>query len=141
MADLDKNLVAAIIERLRVFLGCTNNSDLAEALNLTPQAISGWLRRGTLDFQKIISIPNISLDYIILGKKDDIKQSVTNTVKEPAAVYSGDNLEKENIILKAQLDLLRELLKEKEGELMRICAGSSGRQSSRAEHIQSNIHK
>lgn len=141
MPNFDKDFILGIIERLKIFLKCRTDAELATKLGVALQTVSAWKYRGTIDWYLIINIPGIDLNYIVLNQKP-----AQNTVKESTPTYStatncSSSENSEILALKAKNDLLMQLLKEKEREYLELFASSSGRQSSRAEHIQSNIRK
>lgn len=70
MPDNLKDIVNAMLDRLKESLGISNDRDLAKRLGMTQQAFSGWRLRGYIDVLKLLDL-DISLDYVILNKKNN----------------------------------------------------------------------
>ena len=66
--SLDAN---KIIQRVKDVVGVKTNYELSELLEIKPNTISSWKKRGNIDLNKIISICEhykVSTDWVLYGK-------------------------------------------------------------------------
>lgn len=58
-----------ILDRVKQHYGLHTNTELAEFLEETPQNISNWYSRGTLNYQKVIEkCKGVDLNWLLRGK-------------------------------------------------------------------------
>ncbi len=72
-----------IIERIKKHYGFNTNNQLAAYLGVSPNTISGWIRRNTIDYDLIFSkCQDMSLDMLIWGfaekHEDTSKEEITD---------------------------------------------------------------
>ncbi|SLM27837.1 putative Bacteriophage CI repressor helix-turn-helix domain protein [Desulfamplus magnetovallimortis] len=75
--SLDAN---KIIQRLKQVVNVKTNFELAEILEIKPNTISSWKKRGNLDLNKIISLCEyykVSVDWLLYGKTEQCISSTT----------------------------------------------------------------
>tara|TARA_R110001583_G_scaffold38710_4_gene124860 strand:+ start:949 stop:1683 length:735 start_codon:yes stop_codon:yes gene_type:complete len=68
--------INAVLERLARLTGSQSDAALAEALDTSRQVISGWRKRGTIPYEKLIGLTqdyeDISLNYLLWGEEPAI---------------------------------------------------------------------
>lgn len=101
---MDKSL---IINDIKKYLKLKTDTDFANYLGITPQTLSNWRARNTID-EKLIAEKCTFLNYQwLLTGIGEMLNSKNNDL-------SVDNPQNELEYYKSQLELIRELLKEKE---------------------------
>lgn len=82
-----------ILDRAAKTLGVSSDADLARVLGISAQSLSNMRKRGTVPYEKIVSIAakkGLSLDYLLLGKSlGEIDKSLFNRIIE--AVQAPDS--------------------------------------------------
>jgi len=100
--------VKAVLDRLASVLGTTSGNQLAEALGVSPQAVSSWKSRESVPYAQCVEVAEqhgISLDWLLTGVGSMSRDMATpNLVREESvAPYGMDPKER------AILELFREL--------------------------------
>jgi transcriptional regulator with XRE-family HTH domain len=97
-----KDFLKRVLEELD-FLN-TSKADLARFLNVRKSTVYSWFERDTIPAAdtalKIADFLNVSLEYLVTGKKDESKKSKTelsdfekNLLKESAGLLPEDKVE------------------------------------------------
>ena len=105
---MDKRLM---LEQLINYYTDGNKTRFAEQIGVKPQTINSWLTRHSYDAELIYSkCVNVSADWLLSGEGSMIKNEIDHTVAD-------DNTKEELIKLRAENDVLREIvgLKKKNG--------------------------
>jgi len=124
-----------IIHRLRELSGVQTDKELSIFLGLSANAISNWKNRGAVDLDRVFEkFPEVSPSYIYHGdlpvKREGIQNSTQNEsntypleplsteiIADAAASYGGETSAEVVIRLKAQVEMLRELIQAKDQHL------------------------
>jgi len=68
--------INAILDRVARLTGAKSDAALAEALNTSRQVISGWRKRGTIPYDKLVEFAQefevVSLNYLLWGEEADL---------------------------------------------------------------------
>lgn len=77
-----------IIERLKIGLELSSDNALADSLGVSKTTLSNWKRRNSLDFPLVFSLcEHISLDWLLTGKGNMLKEEETEDVSAPVVSY------------------------------------------------------
>lgn len=77
-----------IIERLKIGLKLSSDNALADSLGVSKTTLSNWKRRNSLDFPLVFSLcEQISLDWLLTGKGNMLKEEETEDVSAPVVSY------------------------------------------------------
>lgn len=72
-----------ILETLINYYCDGNKAKFAAMIDITPQLLSNWLKRNTLDYEQVYSgCPNLSGDWLLSGEGDIIRQTSQNDNKQ-----------------------------------------------------------
>lgn len=85
------------------------DADIAQALNVSPQTMSTWKRRGTIPYERICELcteKGYSLDCILLGRKEEKTEIESGLVAEVVNAIRS----KESELRETKLELLTEEL-------------------------------
>jgi transcriptional regulator with XRE-family HTH domain len=100
--------VKAVLDRLASVLGTTSGNQLAEALGVSPQAVSSWKSRESVPYAQCVEVAEqrgISLDWLLTGIGSKSRDMATpNLAMEESAASYGTNPKE-----RAILELFREL--------------------------------
>jgi len=69
--------ITSIIERVAKLIDSRSDVEIANALGVSRQVLSGWKKRGTVPYEKLCAFAekhDVSLDYLLLGKKNEAIQ-------------------------------------------------------------------
>ncbi|WP_067863655.1 helix-turn-helix domain-containing protein [Neptuniibacter marinus] len=72
--------VSAVLERVGVSLGTNKDTDIAKALGVSRQTVSGWRRRDSVPYESLIPFAkenNLALDYLFWGNGSEKGESKT----------------------------------------------------------------
>ncbi len=120
MQENNSNFAILFIKRLKSALKISRDIELAELLGIKQNTISGWKNRNSVDMQLIIKkFPDIDVNYLIKGKKDEISEvNISNydiSVNDKKMEYTTQKclvcVEKERTIA-TQLKLIASLEKQ-----------------------------
>ena len=115
-----KDFLKRVLEELD-FLN-TSKADLARFLNVRKSTVYSWFERDTIPAAdtalKIADFLNVSLEYLVTGKKDESKKSKTelsdfekNLLKESAGLLPEDKVE-----LMAYIDMKKKMYRALRGD-------------------------
>lgn len=104
-----------------------NKTRFAKRLGLTPQGISTWLSRGTIDHELVYSkCEGLNASWLLTGEgpmlcKDEVQQSIVATPSSDAVTLRlMDKLDEKDSLLKdkdTKIDLLQSELRQQSAEL------------------------
>jgi len=102
---MDKSL---ILNDIKKYLRLKTDTDFASYLGITPQALSNWKSRNTIDERLIAEKCDfLNYDWLLTGNGEMLKSN-----KSEAIV--SDSPQSEIDYYKSQFEMIKELLKEKE---------------------------
>lgn len=102
---IDKRL---ILNRIRVHLNIKNDTEFAKYLGINRNVLSNWKARNTYDISILTQKCDfLNKDYLLTGNGEMIKSNGSET-------NNTNSTQTELEYYKSQLELIRELLKEKE---------------------------
>lgn len=77
-----------IIERLKIGLELSSDNALADTLGVSKTTLSNWKSRNSLDFPLVFSLcEHISLEWLLTGKGNMLKEEETEDVSAPVVSY------------------------------------------------------
>ena len=77
-----------IIERLKIGLELSSDNALADTLGVSKTTLSNWKSRNSLDFPLVFSsCEQISLEWLLTGKGNMLKEEETEDVSAPVVSY------------------------------------------------------
>lgn len=119
-----------VLEQLIRHFASGNQSQFARIIGCPQGVVSGWIRRNTIDAERIKNaLPQVSGDYLLTGKGEMLlsethpathigDQHNNSNIGGVDVIYNSDNEDVTNQtkikFLKQQVDLLQKLLDEKE---------------------------
>ena len=108
--------IKKILDRLRVALAVTTDTELAEALGVKQNTISTWRTRGSLDFSLIISkCDRIDLNWLFLGQGVAHRNEPPASAVSPSIIYQRDPRDIE--LIETQKELIAMLRNSRSGTL------------------------
>lgn len=119
--EMHKKSVLAVLERLSAVLDAKSGSQLADALEVSPQAISSWKSRESVPYAKCVEVAEargLSLDWLLTGegsmRRDEISPAAP--AREEPAAYGISQREQ------AMLELFRSLDEDGQREIQGAAA-------------------
>jgi len=105
-----------IIQRVKDVIGIKTNYELSKVLQIKPNTISSWKKRGNIDLNKIISICEqykISTDWILYGKGGECVAAPNDPTNKIMEMLESMTDEQRRDVLKyvEKEKLLEELMK------------------------------
>lgn len=135
MNKSDVDIANQALDALKKLLSLKTDQELADILGTSSQVISAWRKRGTINIPALLGIPNISLDELFgvkqnknVSLKDANQHNVESSAKEPEANYTASRKDNNQFYLikiaklESQIELLRQLLKEKDEKIIELYA-------------------
>jgi hypothetical protein len=81
-----------IVERIRIFLEINDDNEIAEAIKMSPQNLSGRKRSGLVPFKQLSEFAtsrNVNYNWLLTGKGQP--QLLPDANSEPTPLYSVSN--------------------------------------------------
>ncbi|ARR08611.1 hypothetical protein Vc3S01_A0638 [Vibrio campbellii] len=101
--------LSEVLDRISKLEQVKTDADIAQILNVSPQTMSTWKRRGTIPYERICELCNAkgySLDSILLGRKAEKTEIESGLIVEVIGAIRS----KESELREIKLDLLTEEL-------------------------------
>lgn len=144
LARLGKNIIDGVIARLKEHFGVSTDVELAACLNVKQQTLSAWRNRGSIDINVLLAIPMLSLDFIFDIQQNAVNEPRSNSYPKQHNVVSDSQTVKDYESklhrLEGQVMLLKDLLKEKDMQLLEANAREASRHDA-MKRIGSHKHE
>lgn len=94
---------------------CNNNqSEFARRLSTKQPTVASWLRRGTIDYEKVLAaFPEVSAEWLLRGEGSMLKTQPTqihNTVNGTGDAVSGTKIQADSPAIAEEIQALRKEL-------------------------------